>query len=657
MCGFTGFKLGKSLEGSNSKHIICLMSDTLTHRGPDDSGAWLDDELGVALGFRRLAIQDLSSAGHQPMLSASKRYTMVFNGEIYNHLELRENLNDESSTPLNWKGFSDTETILMAFECWGLKKTLDAIHGMFAFSVIDLQSNELILARDRVGEKPLYYGMVNDSFVFASELKAIKKFPHFQNSINRAAITEYIKYNYIPAPLSIYEGIYKLMPGSFVKIKLHSHAFDILDAESYWSPYSREIAKDNNQTDTEMLLTLESSLGSVINKQMISDVPLGAFLSGGVDSSAVVSIMQSNSMKPIKTFTIGFEDMGFDESDQAQAVAKHLNTDHTKVMLGSSEALDVIPSLPSIYDEPFADSSQIPTFLISKVAKEHVTVALSGDGGDEVFGGYNRYLWAPRIWDKVETIPAFMRPMLSSFLDSVPQACLPTIERMINKTQSKSGGIESLDQKIYKLSRGLKSSSSEHDFYNSLITSWPNPELLVKSDGLESLELPYECLDQDLSSDKHPVDFLSMMMLNDMTNYLPNDILCKVDRASMANSLETRTPFLDHKLIEFAWSMPASMKIRGTETKWALRQILYKYVPQELIDRPKTGFSIPIAEWLRGPLRSWAAELLSEKRLESDGYFYSPPIILTWQQHLSGKYDWSGRLWGILMFQSWLDNQ
>ena len=655
MCGLAGFIPSSKIVKSESNDIIHSMIQTLEHRGPDAADAWVDENHRMVMGFRRLAIQDLTRTGNQPMHSPSKRFTIVFNGEIYNHFELRKELEIKLDKINCWRGSSDTETILAAFEIWGIRSTLDRLHGMFAIAVYDKKLNTLTLARDRIGEKPLYYGIVNKSFVFASELKAIKKFPNFRNILHRPSIAKYLQYNFVPAPLSIYEGIYKVNPGSTLTIKVFPDSFQSLEQEQYWD--IGDIAKkpDDRQTEDHILRNLEQSLSGVINNQMISDVPLGAFLSGGVDSSLIVSLMQAHSIQPIKTFTVGFEENSFDESEQAKSVAKYLKTDHTEVILGSKEAQDVIPLLPKIYDEPFADSSQIPTFLISKVAKQHVTVALSGDGGDEIFGGYNRYLWAPSIWNNIKKTPSWLRPTLSTLVRSIPRSSLPILQNFINLTQTQAGGIESLEGKITKLSR-VMSSSSQKDFYNSLISHWPDQKILVK--GLQENDLyftgaEYRNFPENCNFSK---DFITNMMKVDSMHYLPNDILCKLDRASMANSLETRAPFLDHKIIELAWELPPSLKINNGEGKQALRKILYQYVPKELIERPKTGFSIPIAQWLRGPLREWADSLLSKSRIDADGYLFSEPIQLIWNQHLSGRYDWSDRLWGVLMFQSWLDS-
>ncbi|MDB2370086.1 asparagine synthase (glutamine-hydrolyzing) [Gammaproteobacteria bacterium] len=654
MCGLAGFIPSAELNDLDLLNISSSMANALTHRGPDAFGSWIHDKKRLALSFRRLAIQDLSSSGDQPMHSSSNRYVVVYNGEIYNHLKLRKKLDLSFKSHRGWIGSSDTETLLAGFECWGIEDTINSLCGMFAMAIFDKKSNKLILARDRMGEKPLYYGIVNNSFVFASELKAIKKFPKFNNPIKKSSIAKFLQYNFIPAPLSIYENIFKLNPGSTIEIDILQNSFQSSEQKAFWqigdSKNNSEILHNNQET----LNYVEHKLQKVVNQQMISDVPLGAFLSGGIDSSLIVALMQSGSMQSIKTFTVGFEEDNFDESKHAKLVARHLNTDHTEVILDSQTAQNVIFDLPDIYDEPFADSSQIPTFLISQIAKQDVTVALSGDGGDEIFGGYNRYIWGPRVWHNVEKIPMRLRPIFSTILDLIPHASIPLLQRLINFTQSTAGGVESLENKLIKLSR-LLNSTSQKNLYNNLISHWSNAGLLVRGLNYNNSMFTDRIYDSFPENYSFSNDFVSSMMLVDSQHYLPGDVLCKLDRASMANSLETRVPFLDHELIELANRIPLSLKVQDGEGKIALRKILYKYVPKNLIERPKTGFSIPIAEWLRGPLKEWADELLSETRINSDGYLNAEPIQAIWHQHLSGRYDWSDRLWGILMFQSWLE--
>jgi asparagine synthase (glutamine-hydrolysing) len=654
MCGLAGFVPSSKLNDSDLMNISSSMADALIHRGPDASGCWVNDQKRIALSFRRLAIQDLSNTGNQPMHSSSNRFVIAYNGEIYNHKELRKKLNISSRSFDVWRGSSDTETLLAGFESWGIIHTINLLHGMFAMAIFDKKLNKLILARDRMGEKPLYYGIVNDSFVFASELKAIKKFPEFSNPINKISIAKFLQYNFIPSPLSIYENIFKLNPGSTIEIDIFSDSFQLSKQKNFWQFQEAKYNSNFYSNNEHALESIEDKLKTVVSQQMISDVPLGAFLSGGVDSSLIVALMQSQSMKSVKTFTVGFEKDSFDESKHAKLVAQHLNTDHTEVILGAEAALDVIYDLPHIYDEPFADSSQIPTFLISQIAKKKVTVALSGDGGDEIFGGYNRYIWAPRIWKTIQKIPHVARPMLANMIGLAPVSSISFIEKAVNILQSKAGAIDSLENKIFKLSK-VMNSSSKKNFYQKLISNWPNPELLVRDLDQSNYSFSENMYHSFPENFKFTDNFLNSMMHIDSKHYLPGDILCKLDRASMANSLETRAPFLDHGLIELATHLPPSLKVHNGAGKIALRKILYKYVPKNIIERPKTGFSIPIAEWLRGPLKEWAEELLNEKRLISEGYLNAKPIQTSWQQHLSGKYDWSDRLWGVLMFQSWLE--
>ena len=654
MCGLSGFIPSNKINNSELENISSSMANALFHRGPDAFGSWIDINNRIAFSFRRLAIQDLSNSGNQPMHSITDRYVIVFNGEIYNHLEIRDLLKKNQNKKFSWNGSSDTETILAGIECWGIDQTLNHLHGMFAIAIFDKKLKKLTLARDRLGEKPLYYGVIDGSFVFASELKAIKKFPNFKNPISKKSIAKFLQYNFVPAPLSIFENIFKLNPGASIEIDISSDSFKVHEQETYWRINSNQESKNYLEDNEQTIEYLEKCLLQVTKNQMISDVPLGAFLSGGIDSSLIIALMQANSIKPIKTFTVGFEESKFDESFFAKQVANHLNTDHTEVRLQPKVAQDLIFDLPVIYDEPFADSSQIPTFLISQIAKNHVTVALTGDGGDEIFGGYNRYIWAPTIWSNIKKIPRGLRPIIASALNSIPQKSFPILEQLINFSKPQAAGIDALENKIFKLSK-VMTSTSPKNLYNRLISHWPNSALLVK--GLNDNDLIfndsiYKNFPENFSFSE---DLISSMMLIDSLHYLPGDILCKVDRASMANSLETRAPFLDHMLVELARRLPTTLKIKDGIGKVALRKILFKYVPKELIERPKTGFNIPIAEWLRGPLKSWADELLSEQRINADGYLNFKPIQLIWQQHLSEHYDWSDRLWGILMFQAWLE--
>ncbi len=656
MCGITGFLSLKHNSKNRLTYLIEQMSITIAHRGPDDSGVWADAENNVALGLQRLSILDLSSTG---------RYIISFNGEIYNHLEIRIELS-KVDNQIVWKGMSDTETLLIAIEKWGIKTTLRKTVGMFAIALWDTQNKHLYLARDRFGEKPLYYGWVNDSFVFSSELKSFKKFPGFTNQINREALDQYLRLMYVPAPYSIYENVYKLEPGCLLKINTpipDCPSYDELtlpvsmknfQIEQWWSLASVAQIGINNQisNETEAVDLLEKQLVESVHLQSLSDVPLGAFLSGGVDSSLITALMQKQSNKPIKTFTIGFEEKKFDESKHAHAVAEHLGTNHTELFVTSIEAQKVIPSLPTIYDEPFADSSQIPTYLVSKVAKQQVTVALSGDGADELFGGYNRYTQGPGIWEKLAKIPRPLRRGLGYSIGTIPISGWDQIGHSLNYLKFGSQNFAQLGDKAYKIATRLKEMKNLNDIYLNPVTEWPQQVSLVKNMPIVSIEQHNSKFSNDLSCFSEAE---YRMMFLDSKTYLSDDILCKVDRASMSVSLETRAPFLDHRVAELSWRLPLQMKINNGQGKCILRDILYKYVPRELIERPKMGFGVPIGQWLRGPLREWAEELLNEQRLEKEGYLNPKPIIEIWRQHLSGKYDYSARLWAILMFQAWLE--
>jgi asparagine synthase (glutamine-hydrolysing) len=653
MCGLAGYlQLNPSPQSeSEMQGIVAHMANALRHRGPDDAGVWVDAPSGVAFGHQRLAIQDLSAAGRQPMVSICGRYMFVLNGEIYNHLELREALDCHGPSgpamTVGWRGHSDTETLLAAIVALGVEETLKRCVGMFAFALWDRETQVLTLARDRFGEKPLYYGWVGQgefrAFAFASELKALREYPRFNNTINRKALAQYLRLTYVPAPLSIYEGIYKLEPGCLVTLdgSLRPSRGDV--KETKWWSFSDLVSTSTNnpiKNETQAITELENCLSQAVQSQCISDVPFGAFLSGGVDSSTIAALMQAQSSTPIKTFTIGFDEQGFDEAPHARAVAKHLGTDHYEMRVTAPIAQDVITQLPQMYDEPFADSSQIPTHLVCRAAREKVTVALSGDAGDEVFGGYNRYFWGPRVWNRVSWLPFAIRKQLGSAINALP----------ISVWDSFSGiaGVSRLGDKAHKLAVRLQTVRDMEELYWSLVSEWQDPGQLVV--GLE---------DRDHEPEKRAWQSgleapLSMMFLDTLT-YLPDDILCKVDRAAMACGLETRVPFLDHRVVELAWQLPLHMKIRGNTSKWALRQVLYKYVPKELIERPKAGFAIPVGEWLRGPLREWAQALIDPARLRREGYLHSEPIQKVWKEHLMGRRDHTPKLWAVLMFQSWLE--
>lgn len=660
MCGIVGFISDKSFSEKDISSTIKDMSLELSHRGPDNAGFWIDNKNNIALGHTRLSILDLSSSGEQPMLSPNKRFVMVFNGEIYNHLILRKKVIDDANNKkykIFWNGTSDTETLLVCFEIWGIEKTIERLVGMFSICLYDRNDNQIYLVRDRLGEKPLYYGYVNKTFVFASELKAIKRFPKFDNKIDKNALKKYFQYMYVPAPYSIYKNIFKLEPGKILSISINKIRKNNLAKElvnnitPYWSLQDK-VKEDNKLLikEDKIFEQLEDCLDDAIKLQSIADVPLGAFLSGGIDSSLITALMQKNSSRPIKTFTIGFEDPSYDESPFAKKVANHLGTEHSEIHVSSSDAREVIPNLPNIYDEPFADSSQIPTFLVCKAAAREVKVALSGDAGDEIFGGYNRYFWAPRLWNKVSWIPFPIRFFLGYSLDSVSLNNWNRLEGLFNASGSRN--YTNLGNKAGKLGNGLINSKNIDDLYLSLISEWDNPDDIVLGAD-EEVITPFLNPASSCSISKN--DSLNMMF-KDSLSYLPDDILCKVDRAAMANSLETRVPFLDHRVVEFAWKMPLNTKIRNNQGKWALRKILYKYVPQHIIDRPKTGFGIPLADWLRGPLRDWAEELINKDKLIEQNILNHAVIRKAWKLHLDGRSDYTARIWSVLIFQSWLES-
>ena len=643
MCGFAGFR--SHAFGSDYQRLGALMADTIAHRGPNDSGIWCDDVAGIALSHRRLSILDLSSAGHQPMLSGDARYVIAFNGEIYNHLELRNKL---SNHRIVWKGHSDTETLLAAIATWGLDAALKECVGMFAFALWDRQQRSLTLARDRLGEKPLYYGVQNQTFLFGSELKALRAHPAFVGEIDRDVLTLYLRFNYIPAPFSIYKGIQKLLPGCYLQVDADFNT----SATTYWS--ANEVAESGQRnlfsgSEIEAKAELERLLIQSIKGQMIADVPLGAFLSGGVDSSTVVALMQAHSVKPVKTFTIGFKEEAYNEAEYAHRVAKHLGSEHTELYVSPEQAMAVIPMLPHIYDEPFADSSQIPTWLVSKLAGEQVTVSLSGDGGDELFGGYNRYFMGQSIWNKLERLPLPLRSGIAGLMTSVNPAQWNVLMSIVGGLLPNRLRFGNPGDKLHKLAGVLRCDSPEN-LYFGLVSLWNEPGNVVLASREPATMLTDNKQWPDLQNFRH------WMMALDIQTYMPDDILVKVDRAAMNLSLETRIPFLDHRLVEFAWQLPLSMKIQQGQGKHLLRQILYDYVPRPLIERPKMGFGIPLDSWLRGPLRDWAESLLNEQRLVQEGFFDSSVVKNKWQEHLSGRRNWQYQLWGILMFQAWLDN-
>lgn len=645
MCGITGFfDASCQMSDQEMRCVVQNMSQALTHRGPDDGGRWVDTQSGVALGHRRLAILDLSPEGHQPMDSANGRYMIAFNGEIYNFLELRHDLERLGHF---FRGHSDTEVMLASFSQWGVEQSVKRFNGMFAFAVWDRQERLLHLGRDRLGEKPLYYGWSGQTFLFGSELKALKAHPNFKAEINRDALTLFLRHSCVPTPYCIYQGIYKLPPGTI----LTCNGRDCDTPQPYWS--AREaaesgIAEPFTGSEQEAVAQLDTLLQEAVKLRMVADVPLGAFLSGGIDSSTVVALMQTQSSQPVKTFTIGFYEDAYNEAEYAKAVAQHLGTDHTELYITPAEALAVIPKLPSLYDEPFSDASQIPTFLVSQLARESVTVSLSGDGGDELFAGYNRYFWGRSIWQKVGWTPPIMRSLAARALTSLsPQAwdrSFTNFSRLLpTKLKQRTPG-----DNLHKLAEILAVPDPDA-MYTGLVSHWKEPAALVVG-GSE----PLTTVSDRQKWAKLP-DFTQRMMYLDTVTYLPDDILVKVDRASMGVSLEARVPLLDYRVVEFAWRVPLSMKIRDGQGKWLLRQVLDKYVPQNLIERPKSGFGVPIDKWLRSPLRDWAETLLDENRLRQEGFFNPQLIQQKWTEHLSGDRNWQYYLWDVLMFQAWLE--
>jgi asparagine synthase (glutamine-hydrolysing) len=645
MCGFFGYLTGKPVEDDVLRQGVAA----LRHRGPDDSGLWRDPDAGIALGHARLSIVELSAAGHQPMASASGRYVLAYNGEIYNHSELRLRL-QESRSAVGWRGRSDTETLLAGFDAWGVAETVACTIGMFAFAVWDRRTRRVSLVRDRAGEKPLYYGWQNDVLLFGSELTAFHSLPGFQRTVDRGALALLMRHGYIPAPYSVYLGIRKVMPGTVLTFGLDSR-----DGESvtYWSAGQAMAAGHARPFDgspDEAVDVLDELLGEAVRGQLMSDVPLGAFLSGGVDSSTVVALMQEQSGRPVRTFTIGFHEPAYNEAESAARVARHLNTDHTELYVTPQQVMDVVPNLPALYSEPFADASQIPTALVSALARRHVAVSLSGDAGDELFGGYNRYVLTQQLWTRLSRIPVALRAGVAHAVLAVPVAAW---DRILGPIQPfLPGGLaqRNVGDKVAKAA-GVMTSRTPLELYRRLISQWPNPELLIPGAQEPSTALTSA---NGLMREENQVHG---MMALDFLTYLPDDILVKVDRAAMGVSLETRVPFLDHRVIEFAWRLPLEYKVRQGVGKWPLRQVLYRRVPRELIERPKMGFGVPIDSWLRGPLRPWAEELLSESRLATEGYFDPRQVRKVWAEHLGGRRNWQYRLWAVLMFQAWLEHE
>ena len=648
MCGFVGFwSVRAERSEAELRDALGPMTDRIRHRGPDDEGEWIDSKEGIALGFRRLAILDLSCAGHQPMLSEDGRWIILLNGEIYNFAALRSELSDLSH---RFRGHSDTEVLLAAVTQWGVTETLKRANGMFAFALWDREERALHLGRDRLGEKPVYYGWSGATFFFGSELKAFRENPAFRASIDRGAVAAYMRMAYVPAPVTIYEGISKLPAATSLCLAAPSPGTPPVLAP-YWS--ARGVAEEGarepfegSPDDAEN--RLDALLLDSVRMRMVADVPLGAFLSGGIDSSTVVGMMQALSPRPVRTFTIGFDEHGFDEAPHARRVATHLGTDHTELYVSSSEARQVIPRLPEIYDEPFADPSQIPTFLVSRLARGHVTVALSGDGGDELFAGYGRYFWGRNLWRRLAPWPTAGRRVVSGLLRVVPGWVADAMTAAVRPFLPEGRTLQSGADKARRLAEVIGAENPEL-LYFRMMSVWQRPAELVSGSAEPVLALG------DPAQWANLAEFTHRMMYLDLVTYLPENILVKVDRASMAVSLEVRVPMLDPRVVQLAWQLPLDLKVREGQDKWLLRRVLSRYLPASLFDRPKMGFGSPIDVWLRGPLREWAESLLSESRLREEG-FLSPALVRRcWSEHLSGRFNWQYRLWTVLMFQAWLE--
>jgi len=640
MCGIAGFiDLARGTPEADLLARAEGMATQLYHRGPDGDGVWADVSAGLAMGHRRLAILDLSPSGRQPMTSTDGRYTISYNGEVYNFIQLRADL---EAGGVAFRGSCDTEVVVEAIAAWGLEVALERMVGMFAFALWDKTERILYLVRDRLGIKPLYWGRCGGHFLFASEIKALRAHPAWKATVDRDALAAYLRFGYVPAPRSIYAGVSKLEPGTFLSLREGSEP----EIRRYWDFLEITLsarARQPVQDDTEATDRLDDLLRDVVKERMVADVPLGAFLSGGVDSSTVAAMMQAQSSKPMKTFSIGFAESAFDESREAAAVARHLDTDHTELTVSSADARAVIPDLPHIYDEPFADSSQIPTYLVSRLARNQVSVALSGDGGDEMFAGYNRHRLAAGAVQSLERIPLALKRLAGSSLRTLS----PALWDILLSLSPKRLRHVLTGDRIHKLAEMLASANGA-DFYGRLVSQWSDPESLVVEGAWEGKQI---WDDPGLTRDLP--ELMVRMRYMDTVGYLPGDILTKLDRASMAVSLEARVPLIDHRVAEFAAGLPPHMLIRNGHGKWLLRQVLHRYVPEDLVTRPKTGFGVPLDSWLRGPLRDWADSLLSRSRLEEEGFFVPAPVRHAWKEHLSGRRNHQHKLWAVLMFQAW----
>ena len=632
MCGLAGFWNPGGTGGRGALlDRVTIMARTLQHRGPDDEGVWVDETAGIALGHRRLAVVDLSPAGAQPMVSGDGRQVLIYNGEIYNAAELRTEL---SAKGCRFRGHSDTEVLLEGCAAWGVLECVNRLIGMFAFALWDRETRTLTLVRDRLGIKPLYWAQFGRLALFGSELKALRAHPGWQPEVDREVLADYLRLRYIAAPRTIYRGVHKLPPGHLLELPADQPARLV----RYWDPVAIAAAGPVDEPAEEAVDRLHDLLADAVSRRMLADVPLGAFLSGGIDSSTVVALMQAQSRRPVRTFSIGFRDADYDEAPYARAVANHLGTEHTELYVEPCQALDAVPRMVELFDEPFADSSQIPTYILAELTRRHVTVALSGDGGDELFAGYPRYHKAERIWRAVDRVPLALRRKVGGAL----RAASPWLGR--SGRDGAVARLELLDR--LELHSSTLAEASPDKMYRHRLAHWRQPEaILAGSPGPEAAGA-------DLA--RRIPDFLTRMQLTDITGYLPDDILTKVDRSTMAVSLEARVPILDHRVVASALRLPRALKLRDGKSKWILRSILARYVPDNLIDRPKRGFGVPLAAWLRGPLRDWAEDLLAESRLRQDGYFSAQAIRQRWQQQLTGAWDQPSLMWDVLMFQAWL---
>jgi asparagine synthase (glutamine-hydrolysing) len=639
MCGISGIWERNGCRPQDLERRASAMTQTLSHRGPDDSGVWLSQQASIAFGQRRLAIIDLSAMGHQPMMSANRQYAVTFNGEIYNFRELRTELERRG---VRFRGHSDTEVIVEGFAQWGVKSTFTRLNGMFAIAAWDAGERQLFLARDRMGEKPLYWAIFDGLVLFGSELKALRAHPGWKPTLSRGAVAAFLRHGYVPGPFTIYEGVYKLPPAGLVKIASGGGA----EMGSYWDLAGAISQGQRNRLradEEELVDELDALLHDAVSRRMIADVPLGAFLSGGYDSSTVVALMQRASPRPVRTFTISFENPAFDESKHAEAVARHLGTEHTTFPVSGAEALDVVPKLAEMYDEPFAGgASQIPTHIVSALTRKRVTVALSGDGGDELFSGYDRYQWTENVWRPSAKMPLAIRHLASSSIRVVPPGAFNNIARRVPYLRH----VPRVGQRAHRLAQILSEPSIDSLYYHA-ISHHQNPEALVKG----SREVRTACWGQDLTV--LLPDPMDRMRYLDMCTYLPDDILTKVDRASMAVALEVRVPFLDHRLVEWVWRLPSFQNARAQRPKHLLRRVLARYVPDRLVERPKMGFAVPLADWLRGPLRNWAEDLMNEADLSAGDIFNVDAIRALWEEFLSGDNERYPLIWNILMFQAW----